>query len=93
MLVRNVSYMGMNLLRTVGLVQFSLPEHHRYNVKWAVTHGNNFCRVYHLLLVKDHWNTQHILILVHMYVLCRPTEVFTKKLDDDPGGKDSLSQR
>lgn len=40
-LVRNVSYMGMNLLRTVGLVQFSLPEHHRYNVKWAVTHGNN----------------------------------------------------
>lgn len=39
-LVRNVSCMGMSLLRTVGPIQFSLPEHHHNNAKWAVTNDS-----------------------------------------------------
>lgn len=39
--VRNVSCTGMNFFRTVGLIQFSLPECHPSNVKWAVTNGSN----------------------------------------------------
>lgn len=39
--VRNVSCTGMDFFRTVGLIQFSLPEHHPNNVKGAVTNGSN----------------------------------------------------
>lgn len=33
--------MGMNLLRTVVPIQFSLPAHHPNNAKWEVTNGSN----------------------------------------------------
>lgn len=91
--VRNVSYMGMNLLRTVGLIQFSLPEQHPNNVKWAVKNGSNKSTILlGLTFITSEGPLEHILILVRMYVFCRPAEVLTRKLCDDLCGKESLSQ-